>query len=162
MTKKIPKNKKSGRKGMSIVFGGTAIVLVMSIFFFAQQPTFFFSKVAPIPTDPPIVVPEGGGHKEYEEPNSQENHVLVTIEKGKFIPETVTVKAGSTIVFENEETTEHSVVSDNYGSGDTATFDTGTLSYEKRVDAVTYEKPGTYTYHCTLHPEMKGTIIVTE
>ena len=70
------------------------------------------------------------------------------------------MKAGSTIVFENEDKHEHALVSDNFESGEEPRFDTGTLAYEKRVDGVTYEKPGTYTYHCALHPEMKGTIIV--
>jgi plastocyanin len=25
----------------------------------------------------------------------------------------------------------------------------------------TFMQPGTYTYHCTVHPYMKGTIVVT-
>jgi plastocyanin len=71
-----------------------------------------------------------------------------------FTPPTFTVKAGSTVTWINRDSTTHTVTSTtglfdsgNLGSGDTFKF--------------TFSQPGTYQYYCTIHPNMKGTIVAT-
>jgi plastocyanin len=147
----------------TMVIIAVGIIVIAAVLSISQKDTIrALIASQSTPTDKPIFVPEGGGHKEYEEPNSKEKHVLVTIQKGKFVPENLTVEVGSTVVFENYDKTPHVLRSDNYTSDDKQSFDTGKLLYEKEVDAVVYTMPGTYTYHCTLHPEMKGMITVVE
>ena len=66
---------------------------------------------------------------------------------------TVTIQAGQTVMFTNNDPVDHAVVADDntWGSG---TLHTG-QSYVQR-----FKTAGTYTYHCYYHPEMTGTIIV--
>ena len=76
----------------------------------------------------------------------------IVIKDFDFAPKTLEAKAGSVTV-ENEDGTNHSVTADD-GAFDTGRFDSGT----KQLDVT---KPGTYTYHCAVHPFMTGTLVVT-
>ena len=77
----------------------------------------------------------------------------VTIENFAFSPASLTVKVGDTVTFVNKDTTGHSATADD-GSFDTGVFSSG------GSEKVTLTKAGTFTYHCTAHPSMKGTIVV--
>jgi plastocyanin len=76
----------------------------------------------------------------------------VDISNFSFNPPSITVKANSDIIFSNKDNVTHTVTADNgkfnqeLASGATAT--------------ITIADPGTYTYHCSVHPSMKGTITV--
>lgn len=81
--------------------------------------------------------------------------VEVKIENYKFQPEKVTVKAGATVKWtNNEKRASHSIwfkaeriaESERMFSGD---------SWER-----TFDKPGTYPYTCGPHPEMQGVVEV--
>ncbi|HZR35580.1 MAG TPA: OmpA family protein [Nevskia sp.] len=76
----------------------------------------------------------------------------VTIVKFSFDPETITVPAGSTVTWTNQDMdTPHTV---KFADGMSGTLKQG-ASYSK-----TFRTPGTYTYQCGVHPYMKGTVIV--
>jgi len=68
---------------------------------------------------------------------------------------TVTVPAGSTIIFKNESPTLHTATR----TSGPATFDTGNIDPGKSK-SIKLTRPGTYQYDCAIHPYMKGTIIV--
>jgi plastocyanin len=71
-----------------------------------------------------------------------------------FNPSTVTVPVGATVIWTNRDSASHTVVSDSgneIASNSLATGDTY---------GHTFSTPGTYAYHCSVHPSMKGTIIV--
>src|ERR1700722_10914286 len=69
-------------------------------------------------------------------------------------PLSVTFSAGTIVRWKNVGRHIHTVTSDA-GIWDSRELDPG------RPVSVFFAKPGTYTYHCTLHPEkMRGTIIV--
>lgn len=76
----------------------------------------------------------------------------VTVSNFSFDPPSITVKANSEITFSNADSVGHTVTADNgkfdkeLAAGKTAT--------------ITIPEPGTYPYHCSVHPSMKGTIIV--
>lgn len=70
-----------------------------------------------------------------------------------FSPATITVKVGTTVTWTNKDGTTHTVTSD------TATFDSGNLAANEKY-SYTFSTAGTYPYHCTIHPYMKGTVIV--
>ena len=65
----------------------------------------------------------------------------------------ITISAGATVRWTNYDLHTHTVTSD------TGLWDSGELAPNNR-HSYTFSKPGTYTYHCTVHPGMKGTVIV--
>ncbi len=77
----------------------------------------------------------------------------VTIQNMAFSPATLTVKVGDKITWTNQDSVGHSATADDNS------FDTGVLS-QGQSESVTFSKAGTYTYHCSVHPNMKGTITV--
>ena len=81
--------------------------------------------------------------------------VKVDIYNYKFDPETVTVSVGTTIVWTNKDEIPHTVASSDKSFPGSPGLDTGdSYSY-------TFTKAGSYEYYCTLHPFMKGKVIVT-
>ncbi|HLZ68872.1 MAG TPA: heavy metal translocating P-type ATPase [Dehalococcoidia bacterium] len=76
----------------------------------------------------------------------------------KFRPGTLHVKAGTTVTFVNDDEQAHTVVSGSRGAPD-GRFESGLLQPGQRFK-VTFARPGTYAYVCSLHPGMNGTIEV--
>ncbi len=79
----------------------------------------------------------------------------VSIVDNAFRPATLTVEAGQTISWANNGALPHTVTSPAAG------FDSGILA-PGAAFGVRLTTPGSYGYICTLHPEMTGTLIVTE
>jgi len=77
----------------------------------------------------------------------------VTIEAVAFTPSSITVKAGDSIVWANKDPFPHTVTSKAGG------FDSLPLQPD-RSWTLTPSTPGEFTYVCTLHPNMTGTIRV--
>ena len=77
----------------------------------------------------------------------------VHIRDDKFIPATLSVSAGQKVTFVNDDDDAHTVTADD-GSWDSEGLNQG----QKWVHA--YAKPGKVAYHCTVHPFMKGIIVV--
>lgn len=77
-------------------------------------------------------------------------------DKYGFSPTTLTIKAGTKVTWTNASDAPHTVTSDT-GS----TLASGTVSPSGGSFSFTFTQPGTYTYHCMIHPYMKGTIVVT-
>ncbi len=71
-----------------------------------------------------------------------------------FKPETITIKVGQSVTWTNEDSVTHTVVADD-NSWKSGNIDNG-ASFTK-----TFDTAGTFTYHCSIHTYMKGTIIVT-
>lgn len=81
--------------------------------------------------------------------------VEVDIRGNRFEPATLTVKAGTTVRWtNNERRTSHSVLFTGDGGFESPRFFPGE-SWEHRFD-----KPGRYPYTCGPHPEMLGEIVV--
>lgn len=73
----------------------------------------------------------------------------------KYVPETITIGAGSTVVWVNKEAAPHTVTEDNNA------FDSGQMKkdavYERKFDT-----PGTISYYCIVHGKgMSGKVVVT-
>ena len=79
---------------------------------------------------------------------------VVAIHGMKFEPAILTVKPGDTVRWENQDIVPHNAV-----SSETKEFDTGTIAVG---DSWKYEAShkGTFFYNCTLHPNMKGKLVV--
>ncbi|MGI8568429.1 MAG: cupredoxin domain-containing protein [Methylocella sp.] len=76
----------------------------------------------------------------------------VNIDNFTFAPKELTVKAGTTIVFRNQDDIPHSVV------GAKGEFHSKALDTDD-VFEYTFAKAGTYGYSCGLHPQMQGKIV---
>jgi plastocyanin len=77
----------------------------------------------------------------------------VTIEGAAFVPATLTVKAGDTVIWTNKDPYPHTV------TATAKAFDSGTLGPDASWE-LTLAKPGELSYICDLHPTMKGTLQV--
>ena len=77
----------------------------------------------------------------------------LTIEGTTFTPETLTVKVGDTIVWTNKDPFPHTITST------TGAFDSQAIAPEKSWQYKAVKK-GEFPYACTLHPTMKGRLVV--
>jgi plastocyanin len=82
--------------------------------------------------------------------------VQVTIQNYAFAPASLSVAAGTTVVWTNKDTAPHTVTissgpvkfsSPNLQTGDSYTY--------------TFTTPGTYNYYCAVHPNMTASVTVT-
>ncbi len=77
----------------------------------------------------------------------------VGIDNFTFTPAVLTIKPGTTVIFENHDDIPHLVV-DAGGK-----FRSQALDTDDKF-SITFDKPGEIAYFCGLHPHMRGKIIV--
>lgn len=70
-------------------------------------------------------------------------------------PATVTIQAGGKVIWQNRDADEHTATLDD------GSFTTGALA-EGKLKSESFKTPGTFTYFCEIHPDMKGTVEVVE
>lgn len=75
----------------------------------------------------------------------------VSIVNFAFKPGTLKVKRGASVAFANTANTTHTASS--------GSFDTKRIAPGSSV-TVKFNKPGTFAYHCKIHPFMKGKVVV--
>jgi plastocyanin len=110
---------------------GIALVLLMIVMLAARGRTF--AAAAPLSTTPA--------------------EAAVKIENFSFAPGTITVPVGSTVLWTNKDDAPHNVVSEDKSFKSKAMDTDENFSY-------TFATPGTYSYHCSIHPQMTGKIVV--
>jgi len=81
----------------------------------------------------------------------------VQIKGFAFSPAAITISTGTSVTWTNLDGAAHTVVSD---TGTPEAFSSDPLA-QNGVFRFTFTRPGTYKYHCSIHPSMKGTVIVT-
>lgn len=72
-----------------------------------------------------------------------------------FKPATLKIKVGTTVTWKNTTSVPHTATSD-----DGKTFNSGTIN-PGGTFSFTFTTKGTFTYHCSFHPFMHGSIIVS-
>jgi len=77
----------------------------------------------------------------------------VAVRDFSFGPQTITVHVGDTVTWTNAGPTPHTATAND------GTFNTGTLK-AGQSGSHTFTTAGTFAYHCTLHPFMRGTVQV--
>jgi plastocyanin len=84
--------------------------------------------------------------------------VTVTIQSNSgsnsYAPNPATMRVGQTIAWRNADSIAHTSTQDNGG------FNTGTVAAGATSAATMMSTAGTFTYHCTIHPGMVGTLTV--
>lgn len=81
------------------------------------------------------------------------DNVEVSMEGLAFNPSSVTIPPGTNITWINNDSVTHTVVSDE------GLFESGEMSGGDTFSHV-FSAPGVYSYHCSLHPTIKGMITV--
>ena len=82
----------------------------------------------------------------------------VNIQNFAFNPQTITVSAGSTVTWTNLDSVQHQIAADS-GQAAIADFSSPDMT-QGSTYSYTFNTAGTWTYHCSIHPSMKGTVIV--
>jgi plastocyanin len=122
-----------------ILFVSACVVLLILSCFSAGC----YSTPGPAPTGTAPAAPVAGG-------------TAIAIKNFEFSPATLTVKTGTTVSWTNADGASHTVVSD---AGAPVAFTSPSLATGSSFP-FTFTEAGTYPYHCSIHPSMKGTIIV--
>lgn len=81
-------------------------------------------------------------------------NVTVDIKNFMFMPMTVTVAEGDTVIWTNRDQIPHTVAEKTRLFRSAALDTSDTYSH-------TFDKAGTYDYFCTLHPQMLAHVVVT-
>jgi plastocyanin len=84
---------------------------------------------------------------------SSDNNARVAVQGMRFGSGTLTVTPGTTVEWVMRDQMPHTVTADS------GAFDSGTLSAGGTFSH-TFDEPGTHTYYCKLHPNMRGTVVV--
>jgi plastocyanin len=74
---------------------------------------------------------------------------------GAFTPPAVTISAGQTVAWTFQDANPHTVTADD---GSFTSIKTGLAS--GKTYSHTFGQAGTYRYHCFIHPQMLGTVVV--
>src|SRR5689334_4133550 len=77
----------------------------------------------------------------------------VNIQNIAFNPASITVNAGDTVTWTNNDQVNHTVTSDTSGLFNMSSAPGSTVSF-------TFSTPGTFAYHCNIHSNMHGTVVV--
>ena len=77
----------------------------------------------------------------------------VLIKDFMFMPNSLTVKAGSTVTWANQDDEPHTVTSN------TGLFRSGAIDTNESF-SFKFDTPGTYHFTCSIHPRMVGSIVV--
>jgi len=80
-------------------------------------------------------------------------HVYIDVSDNSFNPQAVTIKAGTTVTWINNDNVVHKILSDNGGPSSNNLSNGQSYSFVYRV-------LGIYGYHDSIYPSMTGTIIV--
>lgn len=118
------------------------------------------STTAAAPTEPPTA---DTATVETFPPNGESSKIVAL--DNNFLPQTLTVAAGTEVVFNNNGRNDHNIIP----VGDLETVSWGVQAEVFKPKAVyshVFGAPGTYVYYCTIHGTatagMVGTIVVTE
>ena len=93
-----------------------------------------------------------GEMKNDDSTSSKQNRI--EIKDFAFNPQTLTVKSGEKVTWINRDEEPHTIVSVEKQFKKSTALDT------EQEFTITAGAPGTYTYFCSVHPKMTGTIVV--
>jgi plastocyanin len=126
---------------------GAAIVLIVLIIILAIGIIAFFSSYF---TGNATSDQNGQGN---ESPGGETYNVA--IDNFTFSPASVTISKGDTVMWTNNQAnTPHTIISDSGNELGSGTLQQGQTYSHK------FNNAGTYSYHCSIHPNMHGIVIV--
>ena len=118
----------------------TVSALVVACGGSAASPTTAPSPASPTPSNDPssvVAIPVGAQ----------------SLGTRAYMPDEINVATGSTVTWMNTDRESHTSTSDESG------WNSGTIAPGGRF-SFTFDRAGTFRYHCTIHPGMVGTVVV--
>lgn len=106
-----------------------------------------YSSPSPMPSPSPSPAP-GGTASSVSIPVGAE-----TLGNRAFMPAELDVAVGATVTWTNTDSVPHTSTSDAPG------WNSGTVAPGKQF-STTLQSAGTFSYHCSIHPGMTGTVVV--
>jgi plastocyanin len=137
---------------LSILAGAALLLAACSSGGASSAPSAAASVAPPAEASAPASAPAAGGAVCSE--SSAAGEVAVTIKDFAFSPAAITATVGQTITFTNGDSAPHTATLDD-ASCTTPNIANGSS------DGLTFTAPGTYPFHCNVHPNMKGTITIS-
>lgn len=122
------------------IAAGVVAVLVIALFIGSKTGKISLPQKSPTPT--PVATETAATEKR-----------AITIENYSYSPANLVIKTGETVTWTNKDSVAHTATSND------GTFNTGLIG-QNETASVTFDTLGTYSYHCTPHPQMQATIIV--
>jgi plastocyanin len=99
----------------------------------------------------PPAVTSSGAPKQPAPSIAGAQNAAISIENFSFNPATLTITAGTTVTWTNNDNATHTIKSPGFNSQDLAHGQTFAFKFDAK---------GTYDYSCGIHPAMTGEIIV--
>ena len=99
----------------------------------------------------------GASYSGVTDNNGNQQPVLTTnvsLRNNAFSPRAIQVSPGVTVDFTNNDGTPHNVIFSSASIDGATDFSAGSRAIVMPV------APGTYAYHCTIHPSMTGSVLV--
>lgn len=147
--------KRSGSN--SLVLGIVIVILVIGAIIMLSK---FNTTVAPekdtqtaVTQSPAGGNPQNNGIIEGDTNGKPMLGIDISIQNFAYSQPTFTVKKGTSVTWQNEDTVAHTVTADD------GSFDSGLLEKGKSFSH-TFNTVGTFDYHCTPHPQMTAKIVV--
>lgn len=122
------------------IAAGVVAVLIIALFVGSKTGKIPLPQKSPTPT--PVATESAVTEKQ-----------AITIENYSYSPANLVIKAGETVTWTNKDSVAHTATSND------GAFDTGLIG-QNETASVTFDTSGTFSYHCTPHPQMQATIIV--
>jgi plastocyanin len=130
-----------GRRRLPTLAGALLLALAMTA----------CSSTASSPAESTAASDDGGGG---------DGGNVVGMAGSSFSPESITISAGDSVEFNNDDGTSHRIVEGEDGAEvDDPAFEALSLSAGDS-SSVTFDEPGTYQVTCSIHPSMQMTVIV--
>lgn len=91
----------------------------------------------------------------------QGNQQTVVMLNYVFDPATITIKAGTTVIWVNNDSVPHKIVSGSSASDTNPSLFSSDNLAQGESYSYTFATVGTFDYFCQIHPLMKGKVVVT-
>jgi plastocyanin len=101
-----------------------------------------------------LAVSVAGAHKHPTAMAQKHPTRTVLIQNFSFKPANITIKRGTKVIWINRDSTAHTATANNGRS-----FDSGRLGTGQRFSH-TFKRAGKKSYHCEIHPDMRGSVVV--
>jgi len=143
------------KASLVVIIAVAVLLMIGGVYYFSQNPYRPNSEVDEGDNPPENNNPDNDLPESNSGPTSEIGVTHnVEIKSFVFSPSPLTINIGDTVIWTNEDSTPHTVTSDSGSELDSVTFREGeTYSH-------TFDEAGTFDYHCAIHPNMKGEIVV--
>lgn len=131
------------RKNIILIVLGILVIAGLGFYFFKGRGSYnTVTNVSSPTTGPTSAQPTAAGS-------------TIVAQNFSFSPASLTVKAGATVTFTNNDSVSHTMV-----SNDGTSFNTGQVAGGTSTTFTAPAQVGTYLFHCGIHPSMTATLIV--